>query len=312
MNKNLTNVSVKDYYNKISYLHKFFLNIDFKNTEDILKDEIIKLLNKEPFNKHIILNHLTYLYLPDEDIINKLKIKYTNDKSLVGYLNVILLLKKQLQMDFSLIKYQMVSLINNIKKYREENFIEDKTIIDLDINNIKHNLSKLDNSRDRLIFAFYTLLPARRLDYRFLKLNHPDIIENPEFNYIDIKDNQIRLIFNEYKTKSTYKRQVFNFNNDILINIFNQYILSSKINPDELLFTNTKTKSLMPYYEFAKIISNIFSKIYNSKITLNDIRHSWSNKINEDIPFMSLKELNEVSEMMGHSVLENLKYRRIN
>lgn len=312
MIKNLTNVSIKDYYNKISFLHKFFLNIKFKYNTDILKNEIIKLLNKEPFDKNIILKQLTYLNLSNEEIISQLKLKYINEKSLVGYLNVILLLKKQLELDYSLIKDEMVILINNIKKYREENLYENKNIIDLDINNVKHFLSKIDNPRDKLIFALYTLLPSRRLEYRFLKLNHPNIIENPEYNYIDINDNKIRLIFNEYKTKSTYKRQVFNFDNNLLINIFKEYILKFNININELLFTNSKTNDLMPYYEFAKIISNIFSNIYDKKITLNDIRHSWSNKINEDIPFMSLKELNEISEMMGHSVLENLKYRRIN
>ena len=74
--------------------------------------------------------------------------------------------------------YQTLTKLNiNVNKavqdLRDENRLEENgkdEIIDLDRNLILMNLNLLTDIKDKLIFAVYTLQPARRLDWRYVVL----------------------------------------------------------------------------------------------------------------------------------------------
>jgi len=51
-------------------------------------------------------------------------------------------------------------------------------IIDLDKMTILSNIAKLKKIDDVLIYALYTLQPARRLDYRYVKITNETDINN--------------------------------------------------------------------------------------------------------------------------------------
>lgn len=299
----LTETTINDYTNKIRYLSKYFNNKE-------IKSELIYNYFKN--KKGDLKSELEFLNLDDEEIIMRLEEKYTMKKSLIVYLNVIFVLKRMMEMDVEILKRKIKELSNEIIDERELNLINDKEIIDLDINEIETNLNKLSNELDRVIYGLYTILPPRRLDYRYLKLikREEDLLKETEYNYIHLKNDSIMFVFNEYKTKYKYNQQQFIFYDRLLAFILKDYIEKNNINDGELLFKNKKGE-ILPYYSFSKLIQRVFNKIYNKKITMNDIRHSWANKINEQIQIKTLKEITEITNYMGHSVIENLKYRRL-
>ena len=83
-------------------------------------------------------------------------------------------------------------------------------IISIKSDEIYKNLEKLKSVEDRMIYALYTLFPARRLDYKNMKLTTETSMDKlNDINYL-VLSNPKQFIFNDYKTYNTYGKQVFN------------------------------------------------------------------------------------------------------
>ena len=101
-----------------------------------------------------------------------------------------------------------IKLNKAVQDVRDENKLheyEKDKIIDLDRSLILKHLNSWTNIRDRLIFALYTLKPARRLDWRLTVLTtetDEKKLDNENINYISIPPKSnffsiiIKLIFN--------------------------------------------------------------------------------------------------------------------
>ena len=74
---------------------------------------------------------------------------------------------------------------------------------------------------EQLIYGLYTLFPARRLDWRNMKIKE-NADDTDEGNYIITSTMQV--IFNNYKTFKTYGKQVFDIEDKDLIDVINSYI----------------------------------------------------------------------------------------
>ena len=92
-----------------------------------------------------------------------------------------------------------------------------KQFID-DVNNypiedvILKKLDLLPNIKDKLVFAVYTLQPARRLEWRFVVLTtetDEKKLEDPDLNFLSISPKGKKVIFNNYKTDIKYGQQSF-------------------------------------------------------------------------------------------------------
>lgn len=304
-------------------INKYILNINILNK--LLFDEEIKYETNqlEAFIKgEIELDFNKWFDIPEEDIIKIIRNKYSNNNTYAGYLSsyrkVGILTKRELP----LIKLEHLNTSKSLDEERSQNVLkENNNIINLNDEFIKDILiNKTDlfeTIKQELIFALYTLLPARRLDYRLLKLIKPstkdelDKERNKEYNYVYITDDKITFIFNEFKTKKYYEKE-FSFENDLLISIFNKYIKMYKIKDNTLIFRNKQNK-ICSHQTFSLDINEAFYKVYKiGNLSMTDIRSSWANKIAENMSNMSVNELNKITNYMGHSIIQNLKYRKMN
>ena len=78
-----------------------------------------------------------------------------------------------------------------------------------------------------MIYGLYTLFPARRLEWRLVKLTKETNLDKLDDNlyHLIIKPNSKEVVFNEYKTKKKYKQQKFDIPNDFKSDqIINDYI----------------------------------------------------------------------------------------
>ena len=95
-------------------------------------------------------------------------------------------------------------------------------IINLDKTTILSNITKLKKIDDVLIYALCTLQPARRLDYRYVKITtETDInkLNDPSTNYLMISSHPHKFVFNNYKTYKKYGQQVLPVQDKDLNNI---------------------------------------------------------------------------------------------
>lgn len=262
---------------------------------------------------------MTYINNDIEPTIKALKEHYKNNNTFRNYINILVVITSHLK-TLNKSVYQTLTklnihLNNVITEKRKENKInkedEDK-IIDLDKSAIIANINKLSNIDDRLIYALYSLFPARRLEWRLTKviLDETTNINDIQYNYLILKNGKYEIIFNNYKTATTYGKQIFKIDDNELTNILNDYILNTKLLNNDFLFSlkNNKNK-VISQSNFSHLISNVFKKVYNIPISIRFLRMSHITYLLNKNP--SIKEMELLAYKMGHSKEEQGLYKKI-
>jgi hypothetical protein len=312
----LTTSTIDAYISKADILQRFFIK---KSLSQELKAELINLFNNNDFDEDLILSQMTYINNDIEPTIQALRTHYKNDNTFKNYINILVVITSHLK-TFNKSIYQTLTKINiflnnEIQEKRKDNEIEEADkdkIIDLDKSAIITNINKLSNIDDKLIYALYSLFPARRLEWRLTKiiLDETTNINDVKYNYLILKDGIYQIIFNNYKTATTYGRQIFNIDNDELTNILNDYIIKSKLlNGDFLFSLKTNKKKEISQSNFSSLISNVFFKVYNIHITIRFLRISHITYILNKNP--TIKEMEILAYKMGHGLEEQGKYKKI-
>lgn len=314
--ENISQSSINDYISKSNIIHRIFTN---KTLSKSLKVQLINLLNNNDFNEDLILSQMTYINNNIEPTINTLRTQYKNDNTFRNYINILVVITSHLK-TLNKSVYQTLTklnihLNNVITEKRKENKInkedEDK-IIDLDKSAIIANINKLSNIDDRLIYGLYSLFPARRLEWRLTKLilDETTNINDIQYNYLILKNGKYEIIFNNYKTATTYGKQIFKIDDNELTNILNDYILNTKLLNNDFLFSlkNNKNK-VISQSNFSHLISNVFKKVYNIPISLRYLRMSHITYLLNKNP--SIKEMELLAYKMGHSKEEQGLYKKI-
>jgi hypothetical protein len=187
---------------------------------------------------------------------------------------------------------------------------------------------EFNNSTDKLIYAYYTLMPPRRVsDVYILEITEQtDITKlvSKTNNYIMINKNGnvTKVIYNDYKTSDTYEQQVFKLDNK-LSDMIQEYIKEQKIDfkTKRFLFSNkTHTSPSKESSNFSNKIQMIFNRVYNITDENGNIRKS--NGISADIIRESSStyyvkkysltpdKLNDIAKMQGHSLSKIREYSK--
>ena len=245
-------------------MHRLFTQ---KNLSPELESELLNLFNDEDIDETFIINNMDYLK-DIEPTIETLRANYSNDNSFKSFLTVLSVITSH----FPSLKdnYQTLTKLNiNVNKavqdIRDENKLEDyekDKIIDLDRNIILKNINSLSNIKDKLIFAVYTLQPARRLDWRNVVLTtetDKTELEDDDLNYLSITPKEKKVIFNNYKTDVKYGQQVFKLTDPELNKIIDTYITTKKLKEGNYLLSleTDKTKPISQP-NFSRKIEEVF------------------------------------------------------
>jgi len=304
-NTNLKNTTIENYITKIKYIHYNICNkkINIKKISNILLDAYnIKDI------EYVIKN---FNYLENKKLITYLYNKYENINTIKSYLIPFTVLCSKI--DYYNENNVHKNLIENIEKinktYEEDRDnnsinIEDKNklIINYDKEELQKQLKTLNNIEEQLIFALYTFIPPRRLEYSNMIIEENDINLDNNYNYIIIDNNNpIKLVFNNYKTNKVFGKQIYYVDDDIK-NLINEHILINNKKTNDLLF-NYKSNN------FGKKLTNIFKKVYSENITVRWLRISYTSYIRKQN--LTNNELKIVSEKMAHSLETNSKYNKI-
>lgn len=314
--ENISQSSINDYISKSNIIHRIFTN---KTLSKSLKVQLINLFNNNDFNEDLILSQMPYINNDIEPTINTLRTQYKNDNTFKNYINILVVITSHLK-TLNKSVYQTLTKLNIhfnniITEKRKENKInkeDENKIIDLDKSVIIANINKLSNIEDKIIYALYSLFPARRLEWRLTKLilDETTNINDIQYNYLILKDGKYQIIFNNYKTATTYGRQIFKIDDNELTNILNDYILKSKLlNGDFLFSLKTDKNKVISQSNFSHLISNVFKKVYNIPISIRFLRMSHITYHLLKNP--SIKEMELLAYKMGHSKEEQGLYKKI-
>lgn len=286
---NLKNKTLESYIKKVKYIHKKLLN------EDIDTNLIINLLT----NKH----NYKLSYLNNNILIDYLTSIYSNKNTIKSYLIPFNIICNNSNSDIN-----FTDIINKINKDYEKQIDDNivnskdnnKIILDYNIITLENNINSLENIEDKLIYALYTLIPPRRLEYSNMYIiNDINQDNDNNKNYLLINETNSKFIFNNYKTNKTFKKQIIDITNMTLKNIINNYL--KQTNTDKLFNYSSNN--------FGKKISSIFKEIYNEDITVRWLRISYTTYIRKENK--SNNELKDISYKMAHSIQTNSRYNKI-
>lgn len=163
-------------------------------------------------------------------------------------------------------------------------------------NKEKLDKDELQDLQDLVILSLYVLIPPRRLlDYTAFKLRN---INKTKDNFMNGKT----FVFNTYKTAKKYNTQ----NVDIpqkLKNIVSKW--ATKHTNDFLLFDENGNP--LPTPKLTLKLNRIFG---GRRISVNQLRHTFiSDEVLPDVPI--LKKLQSVADDMGHSVDQQMLYKKV-
>jgi len=302
-NININNISkntIKSYYSRIINLIKK-LNIDNFDLLDFInkKDEIIEFIYKNNENISVritIISAILYLlnYFENnknyisEDKLNDTRIYYKNKISLLRDTNKINLMNNDNNKDDKTnenwISYSELTDIFN--KYYDKyiNIINDKKTV---------KINDYYDIQNMVIFSFYILLePVRSHEIATLKYKNYD---KKTDNFIDIKNKL--LVFNDYKTKKSYKTVEIDLkNNDKLINLIKSFILFKQKNKfDKDYVFNSNDNTVIDSSQLHKRLN----RIIGLKISSSMIRKIWLSENYKDVLENEKKINNSAKNMMN-------------
>lgn len=197
----------------------------------------------------------------------------------------------------------------NVLTEKEENkYIEYDKIIDLRDNLLKiyNKTHAMQDYYNYMLLSIYTLFPPRRvLDYDMMKIAHDNPNLSKDYNYLSIdKNGKMKFVFNVYKTSSTYGTQQFDVPDDLAsilavwLDTFQdgEFLLShsSKYTPNE----NRLTKYMI----------RLFDRYTGIPAGVSVIRHSYISHVSRQ--HLSLKQREDLSKKMAHSIYLQLQYLR--
>lgn len=150
-----------------------------------------------------------------------------------------------------------------------------------------------------MIISLYTLIPPRRnKDYQDMYIVRGELKDNDmDKNYL-LLDKE-KFIFNNYKTKGTYKSQIIEIPKE-LMRIIKYYLLKHPLKKN--IKENTTTPFLVNYlgekYEQTNSITRILNKIFDKNIGVSMLRKIYLTSKYGD----TLEEMKEDTKEMGTSI----------
>lgn len=168
-----------------------------------------------------------------------------------------------------------------IQKYAEE-ILKDVGLVDM----------------DKLLVAFYTLLPPVRLDYCNLALYDEKPTED-KGNYVVINDTEAYVRINEHKTAKKYGA----LQNKLPKRLVRRIRVFMELYPDQKVLFPMSEKTL------ARKLARIFRRYTDKDVGVCLLRHSYISHFLEGAP--GLRECDALARQMGHSATLQQYYRRL-
>ena len=272
-NKTIKLESVKSQYNNILLLHKKLFNSDMINF-DFLK------------NTQKVLTFISTLPLKQS----------SKDKSIQAISSILSVIPGFKQ------EYKFYSDITTASSKTAAKVAGDIKHIENypEWSEIRPIYKKANDIYDMAVMAIYTMIPPRRAqDIALLTITHSNDNLNHSINQIILNDDGLptELIFNTYKTMSTYKIQHFYIPKKLSV-VLQHYIAKHQLVDGDPLFPTNQNKY---YKNFGEVVSNVFSKYTDKKITINTLRHSYI------IKFLSVQRTPNEKYALGYKMAHSPK-----
>lgn len=309
----LAYTTINNYLNKVNILQRIF---DMPALTLKAKNELKKLFNDNPdIDEKLLLEEMPYINNDINTTIEFLRETYPNDNSFKGYLLTLTTIASHLKnLDpnvYQTLTKSAIAMNKAVQKKRKDNAIADEDkdkLIDLDRKTVLDKIKSLNSTEDKLLMGVYSLMPARRLDWRLVKITTNPKPKNDDDNYL-ILGTKKKVVFNNYKTSTKYGQQIFDITDPVLNELIDQQIKERKLQAGQYLFGKQRdAREEIEGPVFSTKVSNTFKKAYGFPISVRFLRMSHVVHFMAQNPTENDRE--EFALKMAHSPDEQLLYRK--
>lgn len=163
----------------------------------------------------------------------------------------------------------------------------------------RDNLDKLSN--EYFILCLYTMLPPARADFNKVKIIKENKVSkeliNEYPNHLIIMPKGMKLVYNEFKTRSKKLQNYEKVLPDELVKVIKESI---KRQPREFLVISDKTGE--PYHKpnsFTQHVKRVLYKVFSKSMSINTLRHSFVNHV--DLNKITPLEKEQLAKDMMHT-----------
>ena len=169
---------------------------------------------------------------------------------------------------------------------------------------------KLGKDTDEyLLLSLYTMIPPSRADFNNVKIYNKEptnLQKENHDNYLVVQGNTMKLVFQEFKTKS----KLHTYENLLPPDLVKVIQHSLKVKPRQYLVVSPRSGE--PYiksHSFTVYFDRLLHKLFNKPVTINTLRHSYVNHL--DFNTMLPAEKTHIARLMMHSVSTMDRYRLV-
>ena len=273
-NKGLQETTINNYIRNLELINdgKPFTNLSFLNDVSGIKEKLVK------YKKTTIRNYYA---------------------SIVAVLSIMKSKKKLLNEYEKILEYQQteVEKSSSEKAETQEDYPTVQEIKDISNELMNKDLTKYDNILNYMILSLYTKIqPRRNKDYLEMKIvKRINKNDSEKYNYFDVLNRVF--IFNQYKTKKIYGKQVLDIPNElyeILLKYLEVHPMKHRYDLDEripLLLGNS-----------INYITRLLNKIFKRNVGSTILRHAFLTNKYEGGKVDNFSESIKDANAMGHSI----------
>lgn len=173
------------------------------------------------------------------------------------------------------------------------------------------------NSYERILAHLYFKMPPRRLEYgELIYSKNAGVIEGVEgFNYVYDSGNDLDFWLGNYKTYKTYGFYHFSVKKSsefgrAILSYLTQRMIKSGMDLEILEKPYEWEMKLFPFtnHDLGRSLVRYSQKFLGVDMNLNMIRHNYVTAFLNKSPHPTLKEKNDISYAMGHSIVQQAEY----
>lgn len=278
--------------------------IDFK-TKKNLRDTTIKnyIGSLKVANCNRTFN--SFNFLNDKKQVDECLRKYKDSSKKTIYTAICSVLKMYEKEQLHKYYYDKLMTYNNPvtndkSETQKENWIEWETILKIKKEQKEQKDTKENRLRNMVLSLYTEMQPRRVLDYVIMNVV-PKLKTDlsTEKNYLALKENVF--VFNRYKTDKKYGQQVIEIPEELRTSI-DEYLSKHPLKDEKMypFLINTDNEP----FKNSNAITMLLNRIFKKKVSASMLRHIFlTNKYGDN-----LKERENDSKIMGHSLAEQAKY----
>lgn len=164
----------------------------------------------------------------------------------------------------------------------------------------------MEEFRDFLILALFTLqIPVRTSNYVNMRVVDDEVFLNDKDNFLLVNDDQYKFVFNKYKTSHLIGKKQLIIHDKTLRFLIDKWLAHYNKDSQNFLIQSNSNRRPMNGRQMEKVIKETTTKLFESELSVENIRASYMKRIAElDPDFQDKLDIANILGFQNPSIID--------